>query len=470
MLFGIVYALLSVGNNLCFRTYGLDLGLYTHTLYDYAHLRAADTSFFLWSSSNLLSDHFDLLLMLLSPLVYLLGGYTLIVVQIVAVLAGGLGVYRLAREYGIEEWPLTLLMALLLLQFGVWHALGFDYHSNVVCAMALPWMLLMLKRHRWGWATALLVFLLIGKETMSLWVTAVLVALMWDYRHDRAALRWLTFGTLVTLAYFALVALLIMPAIGENSGRGFWRYEWMGTNVGEVACWVLTHPLEAVRDIFVDFTPEGGHGGEKVEFFVCTLLCGGALLFVKPNYLLMLVPPVVMKMLSADTGFWGLTYHYNAEVAVVLTVGTVAVLAGWEKGKAQRWTSTIVSGLALITLIYSVSNPESPIRKENLRLYDSRHYHQTDFDADAARRMIGKIPDGASVCATTMFTPHVALRDSVYIFPMGLAYGADYWLLLEHSGLYYEGEEETVQKMIGDTAHYRIIDTDGSLYLLQHIR
>lgn len=35
VVFGVLFALLSIGNHLCFKTYGLDLGAYTHASYKY---------------------------------------------------------------------------------------------------------------------------------------------------------------------------------------------------------------------------------------------------------------------------------------------------------------------------------------------------------------------------------------------------------------------------------------------------
>ena len=93
-----LFAVVSFTNHILFRTYALDLGLYTNALYDYAHFRFADTSLFLPESKNLLADHFDLYLMLFSPLSWIFKSYTLLVVQCVAVIIGGFGIYFLLNE------------------------------------------------------------------------------------------------------------------------------------------------------------------------------------------------------------------------------------------------------------------------------------------------------------------------------------------------------------------------------------
>lgn len=467
--FALLFASESIVNHLMFRTYGLDLGVYTNALYDYAHLQGNDCSFFRWETQNLLSDHFDLLLALISPLVYLFGNWTLLIVQIVAVLVGAYGVYRLVRLYTNSQTLPLAAMLMLLTSFGVWHALGFDYHSNVLSAMMLPWLLYCVKRQRLVVATVLLVLMAVAKETQPVWLTFVLLALMFDYCHNRRTMWWLAASAIGCVIYTLLVMLWLMPVLGDT-GRGFDRYVWMGGNMGEVALWMLSHPLQAMAALFADFTGSG-HDSIKIEFYICLLISGGWLAVMKPNYLLMLVPMVAMKMLSQDTIFWGLGFHYNIEICTVIVVSSMVALCRVKSVRWQAVMSWVAVLLSLLTLIYSVSNPYSPIRKENVRIYDARHWHQRDFDVKTARRMLKEIPSDASVCATTMFTPHLATRDSVYIFPMGLGYGAEYYMLLKKHWVYYKNEdyneEDMVEELVADTVNYRVIDTDGNLYLVR---
>ena len=137
---GVVYCLISLVNHYVFKTYTLDLGLYTHAMYDYAHFRFDDCSMFKDVPQNILSDHFDLYLLLLSPLVYVFGTYTLLIVQIVGVLLGGWGIYKLIGLYTDDDWMPILATAVFFFSFGIIQALGYDYHSNVLTAMMLPWL------------------------------------------------------------------------------------------------------------------------------------------------------------------------------------------------------------------------------------------------------------------------------------------------------------------------------------------
>ena len=134
------------------------------------------------------------------------------------------------------------------------------------------------------------------------------------------------------------------------------------------------------------------------------------------------------------------TRHILALCALVLTIGTTA---------------------------YSAGNPLTKIRKENVNLLNKGHFHQYDFNTHNARRLMEQIPNEASVCATSMFVPHLAMRERVHVFPIGLGYDAEYYLLLKHHWSYYDGDEAKIEELISDTTHYTLLSNDEQLILLQ---
>jgi len=476
ILFGSCLALVSFGNHLCFRTYGLDLGLYAKSVFDYSHLHSNDSTFFLWEPSNLLGDHFDLLLMLISPLAWLVrADWLLLIVQLLSAIIGALGIYKLARLRTKDTLLPLLMLPMPLVTFGTWHAFGFDFHSNVVGAMLLPWLVYFIESKNRGhlFGAAMMVLLIaICKESSALWLCFVLVALLIEHRKDKPLRHFLIWTLALSTIYFIVVSIFVMPSLNDGGSQGFWRYDYMGATAGEVAKWIITHPLQAVKNIFIDFTSAGDKGIFKQEFFICMLLSGGILCLLKPNYLIMLILPITMKMLSRDAdAFWGITYHYNVELCMVCCVAAVEVLCR-KKTTTIGFMHTIGIIVLLLTIgttLYTIGHPHTSIRKQNVNIFKSEHYRQPDFNAEAARRMIKEIPSDASVCAVTMFTPHLAARDSVYIYPMGLGYGAEYFLVLRDHWAYYEGEADQAAALIADTKHYSIIDSDNDqLYLLRH--
>lgn len=447
----IAYPLLSVVNHLCFHTFGLDLGLYTHALFNYAHLQADPGTFYLDHTRNLLSDHFDLYLPLLSPLVWLFGEYTLLLVQIAAVLLGAWGVYRWLEDI-TGPWIAVAAMASFLSFFGIWQALAFDYHSNVVACMWIPWMMLALRQEHYVRFALLAVLVSLAKETMPLWLLFVLLPLLWDYRHNRRTLLWIGGTACFCIAYFLLVSMVIMPALCPDPAPGFWRYAHMGDSLGQVASWIVTHPLEALQSLLS--TPDGQ--ADKREFYLCFLLSGGLLLLRKPHWLLLTVPLIGQKMLSCDQAFWGIAYHYNVEFALAVPLAFIVIgNIKWTHWRYVAASLLLVS--TILTTAYTTSRPHTWIRTENVRLLDAHHFRQDAFDLREAHRCIGQIPSDAAVCASSCLTPHLVLRKEVYLYPMGLAHNPDLLLLTPDDAAHFHPEP-----------HWLPTDTLGGLVLYTH--
>lgn len=459
---GMVYALISLVNHYLFKTYALDLGLYTHALYDYAHFRAADCSMFKPLPQSLLSDHFDLYLMILSPLVYIFGSYTLLIVQIAATLLGGWGVYKLISLYTDDDRLPILATVTFFFSFGIIHAIAFDYHSNVLTAMMFPWLLYFLRQRKFGLTTLFVVLFVIGKENMSLWLFFIVLGLMWDYRKDKKALWHLAAYAVFSIGYFFLINMVVMPRLG-GSGGGFARYAHLGDNYAEIAVGLLAHPLEAIKLMFTNTIGLPRYDGIKEEFYLCALTSGMLITFLKPNYLLMLVPLLAQKMLASDPNFWGISFQYSIEFVPVLVVSSFLVIV---KLKKSQWRMALGLALLLSTILttfYTIGVPKSTIMVDQLCVYQSRHYQQKDFDADYARELMEMIPEDAYVCAAPMFVPHMAFRRQIEDFSSTKNTQAEYVLITEHYFLFQRNKVI----LFGNRNEYETVATDGNLYLLR---
>ena len=460
---GLLYALISLVNHYLFKTYALDLGLYTHALYDYAHFRAADCGMFKDASLNLLSDHFDLYLPLMSPLVFVFGTYTLLIVQIVAVLLGGWGVYKLIGSYTDDMRMPILAAAVFFFSFGIIHAIAFDYHSNVLTAMMLPWLLYFFKQRRFALASLFVVLFVIGKENMSLWLFFIALGLMWDYRKDKQALWHLAGYAVFSLAYFFIVNMIVMPKLG-GSGGGFARYAHLGDNYAEIAGGLFAHPLESLRNMFTNTIGLSEYDGIKEEFYLCALASGMLLTVLKPNYLLMLVPLVAQKMLSIDPHFWGISFQYSVEFMPVLVISSFLVLIRLRKSGWRLALSLALLLSTVLTTFYTVGVPKSVILVDQLCVYQGRHYEQKEFDVNYARELMAMIPEEATVSAATMFVPHLALRDGIqnYANANGTV-DADYVLLTEH----YVNYLRQGKLVFTNRSDYETVASDGAIHLLK---
>ena len=466
ILASVLYALLSLVNHYLFKTYTLDLGLYTHAMYDYAHFRMPDCSMFKPMAQSILSDHFDLYLIILSPLVYVFGTYTLLIVQIVAVLLGGWGIYKLIGLYTDDEWILVLTVAAFFFSFGIIQALAFDYHSNVLAAMLFPWLLYYIKQKRFALASLFVLLFVIGKENMSLWLFFVVVALMWDYRKDKKTLWYLAGYAVFALAYFFIINMLVMPRMG-GSGGGFSRYAYLGDNYAEIAKNLLTNPGEAIRLLFVNTSGLSRFDGVKVEFYYCILASGLVLTLLKPNYLVMLIPLIAQKMLAAEGNFWGVSFQYSVEFVPVLIVSSFLVIVKLKKRLPRLLLACALLLSIVLTTFYTVGVPKSFILVDQLCVYQGRHYKQSQFDAEYARQLIKQIPDDASVCASMTFVPHLVLRREIYDFyAVGDRVDTDYVLILDKYLEMTRGDHPLFYRR----DNYEIVSTDGTIYLFRRIQ
>lgn len=479
VVFGMLYILISIVNHRLYRTFGLDLGYYTQALYQYAHLQMPNNGMISDEGMDqvILSGHFDLYLLLLSPLVYIFGSYTLLIVQIVALLFGGWGVYRLMTTYTQNNLIPWCVMVCFMGCFGVWQALGYDYHSNVVAACLLPWFLLALRQRKFLGATLLLVLMSVAKESTALWLVFVVLALFFDidFRKDRQARRWHFVYLGYSVLSFVLISMVIMPAFGEV-GSGFDRYSHMGNSMSEVALYVLTHPGEAVTMLFSDFGPENTNSPIKMDFYFCALCSCGLLAFFKPNYLIMVAPPLVLKMFARTSLFWGVGYHYNIEICTVLVIAAGIAVARyherWVGSTVWRYVTIGLAALMVVTTLYTtrytVFKSKGYVFWMNMNVFQDRHYRQTDFDCHQAKELLQMIPKDASVCASTNFVPHLALRDSVSIFPFGLDRQPEYILLVTKPLEYMGMDTLKVKEVLADTARYATLAQGQDLVLLRY--
>ena len=461
---GVLYALISLVNHYLFKTYALDLGLYTHAMYDYMHFRVDDCSMFKAVPQSILSDHFDLYLVIFSPLIYVFGSYTLLIVQIVAALLGGWGIYKLIGLYTDDGWMPIFAVATFFFSFGIIQTMAFDYHSNVLTAMILPWLLYYLKKRRFGLTTLFVVLFVIGKENMSLWLFFIVIALMWDYRKDKQAFWHLVAYSVFSIAYFLIVNMIVMPKLGGNGG-GFSRYAHLGDNYVEIAGRLIKHPLETLQMLFSNTSGFSEYDGIKEEFYYCALATGLLFTILKPNYLLMLVPLIAQKMLASDSMFWGISFQYSIEFMPVIVISSFLVLI---KLKKQVWRIILAISLLLSTVLttfYTIGIPKSQVWLDQLCVYQGRHYEQKDFDVHYAYEVIDMIPKDASVCAITPFVPHLAMRDEIRNFANTRNIKTDY-VLMTKPYFIYEREGVLVLK---NRNEYETVATDGTIYLLRRI-
>ena len=411
-----LFSLISFSNHILFRTYALDLGLYTNALYDYAHFRFANTSLFLPENKNLLADHFDLYLMIFSPLSWIFKSYTLLIVQAMAVIIGGFGMYFLLNEND-ETRPFKIWgMALFYLFFGTLAAFAYDYHSNVISAMALPFFFLMVERKAWKKAFALLVFMCLGKENVSLFLFFVSLGIFWKYFKSKESRKYILLFSGFSIVYFLFMVKWVMPTIaGEKAFVHFGKYPILGGDMTAAIKFIIIHPLEFIRLLFINHMPEDlTYANDKIDFFEVLYIAGGWALLVRPYYLLMIIPILIQKELTNQPSTWGCLYQYSIELAPIVVLAVIEVVSKWKMN-----TNLIGAILLLLTLSTSKFGFEECTKlweKQRFIFWQEAHY-KPDYDLNDVKILMNKIPAHAAVMANSAYVGQLAYRDKCYTLP-----------------------------------------------------
>jgi len=415
-LFVIFYAITSLENNYQFRTYALDLGAYTHFMWEYIHFRMPDTSMFSLLVMPSLADHFDLYLVIFSPFVYLFGSYTLLIIQVLAVFFGGVGLYKLAKLYTNNDFLILMTVLLFYSFFGIFSAFSFDYHSNVVAAMFVPWIFYYLKKQKYGTCFLMVFLACIGKENISLWLLFVFIALMWDFRKSKKDLLWLAIYSVFSLAYFLVVTGVVMPKLNPQGNYHIaLKYTVLGGSLSEMFLHILKHPFECVKLLFVNHLANESFKYVKLETMICLLTSGALFLFFKPNYLIMLVPLLFQKMFADSPVWWSVGAQYSVEFAPIVAIGMLVVLSK-RSSKLQNILSLAAVALCIATTIYTMGTTQIWRNVDRIRFYQKRHY-VSPYNVPEDNKMMKEIPSQASVTASSSLVPHLALRQHIYSYP-----------------------------------------------------
>lgn len=411
----VIYGSISFVNHNLFRTSALDLGVYNNAIYKYGHFKMATSAVYEEEARNLFSDHFDLLVPILSPLQYVLGNYTLLIVQILALLLGAYGLYLYIKPKG--DWAAVASVVYFLSFYGVFGAVSYDYHSNVIAAAILPWFFVFVRDKKLVPALLIFSLILVSKENMALWMVFVCAGMAIEFWKVSKLRNLLILGSVFSAFYFILVLSVIIPAIAPTKEYFHFDFSVLGANPKEALGYIISHPLETLKSLFENHMGDPNGDGIKAESYWALCFAGILLLIRKPQFLLMLIPILFQKMLNDDMYKWSVDVHYNVEFAPILAIGIFSVLS-LVKRNAIRWSLLlVVCGFS----IWSTSRilKSTHVYREDLKIqFQHKKHYRTHFDHNKVHEALKLIPEEASVSALYPFVPHLAFRDEIYQFPI----------------------------------------------------
>lgn len=371
--------------------------------------------------NNFLADHFSLYTVILSPLHYIFGSYTLLYVQILSVLFGAIGIYKVIQHrYNTYLLPEIAMMHYLAF-FGIYSALSFDYHDNTVSAMLLPWFIYYFDKKNIKGVIFFAILIVIGKENMPLWLAFVCAGLFLLNYKDKLKRNLSLIIGILSLVYLIVILKIVMPSLDEKmaqNGYNAFKYSVLGSNFNEIIFNLTHRPLFILKLFFYNHIPQYPELNDiKKELYLCLLYSGGFMLLFKPQYLIMLIPIVAQKVLSDDFGKWGINSHYSIEFTPIIVICFYDGIS-YFKNKKVIYTAASLVCISTGLLTYNKMEKRHSIyyNKINTCFYIKEHY-QCEFNRKEVNRVMKLIPDDASVSALTVFCPHLSFRKNIYQFP-----------------------------------------------------
>jgi uncharacterized membrane protein len=420
-----VYCLQSFVNHYLYRTYALDLGMFNQALYAISHghtpLFTLDTH---GTETHFLATHFSPITYLYAPLYFLFKDYTLPVVQILFIMWGGLGVYRLAQmrlpNHAPHVW--RIICVHFFCCWGIFSALSFDFHNNVPGAMVMPWFVYYFYQRNKIGMLCTAVLMACCQETMPLWLCFVILALMADQGKRADWRRYLRFEIplLIGIALYAAVVIqVIMPALqSQQENLQLSRYTHLGSSVRAIISHVFTHPIDSIQLLFKNTTSDPTYDYIKAELHIMVAVSGGILLVARPFLLIMLVPIYAQKLLSNDYGFWGINGQYSIELVPIISIGIIAFI----RQRPERYGTTLSTAVLIITVFATASTMDHRQSKwynpANTRIYQAAHYRSGFKNFKETDSILNQLPEGIPLVTSSRLAPHLANQERMYHFPI----------------------------------------------------
>ncbi|MGK4579655.1 DUF2079 domain-containing protein [Kitasatospora sp. HPMI-4] len=383
------------------ETDGFDLGIFEEAVRGYAGLGGPLVAL-KGVDYNLLGDHFSPVLALLAPVYRVFpGAITLLLAQAALLAVSALPVTKLAMST-VGRWGGLAVGLAYGLSWGLWDALAFDFHEVAfavpLAAFAVEALASGKARAAAGWALPLLLV----KEDQGLLVIGIGVYLF-------AALGKRRLGMGLTVVALLTMALAILVFIPLANPEGKYTY-------ADTGAWTGGDPFTRL------LLP-----GAKWQT-LAALLAPTLLLALRSPLCLLLALPLAARFWSLNPTFWGMGQHYNA---VLMPVIFLALIDGLRRMTRPAETAAVPPISAVATQSRSVRIRPAVRRKLDtglglvptgvlvaaVAMLPVPSFAPPGGQAEAAKRTLAVIPDGASVAAANSLAPQLTDRCTVSLFP-----------------------------------------------------
>ncbi|MCF8373693.1 MAG: DUF2079 domain-containing protein [Bacteroidales bacterium] len=411
-------------NHYFFRTHTFDYAAYNFSFFDYSHFRISPSPIYWSNSMSFFQDHFSLTLFYFIPIYWLFnwltGTYTLILIQAFFILFGAWGTYKYVKLKTVSENLALFAMLFYFLLYGRYSAYNTDVNLMIILSGVVPAWLYYFEKKMWLTFSFWTLFLVLGRESIPLWLIFISLFLVIDNWQDKEKRRWAWYTMGFSLISFVLIMEVFIP-MTENPARPFslFNFNALGKTPLEVLLFMFNYPEQVFYMLFENHLPKGGSPHFKLEMYYVYLVSGGFLLFRHPKYFIPFIPIVLQKVLNDSDTRWGIYSYYTIEFATLLPLFVFVVIKDLKGRYVQKFLPWIVCTLAILVTVNKMKSSNTQLSWDHSTKFNfyRQGMYSSELDIDQMYETLKMIPDTAAVSSTGNFCPHLANREYCYYFP-----------------------------------------------------
>lgn len=377
------YTLLSVIKHYSYLS-GYDLSVIDQAIWKYSHFKTPITTTHVYFDTPVYYDHLELIFLLIAPLYRIFDTvYTLIILQVIAVILSGIAVYLLATKYKINPFLKNCILISYLSFFGIQHAIWSDVHSLVFGIGFLSFFLLFLDAKKTKLTLLFLLLSIISKEDIGL--LAFLISLVY-FIHRRDKLSFIT--GVGSALYLLGVFYFYFPSILPN---GYRFSEGKGL-LSDVNPYYLIDSIEKKKTIFY-----------SLGWF-------GFLPLISPLYVIPFIGDLAHYFIIGHAAIRteGIFLHYRSSISLLLTWPLIISISRFKKLNNKYVGLYLIFFAAIFQ--YYLHLPLSYLTK--------KYFWNIPPETKNINKIIKYLPATSSVTTQNNIAVHLTHRDQIYtLFP-----------------------------------------------------
>jgi uncharacterized membrane protein len=362
--------------------------------------------------ANIFSDHFNPIIYVFSPLLYIWNDPSrlLLVIQAFFLTIGVIPVYLLAKQK-LDSLRAARLVGIAYLILPVLQYLTLaDFHPVVISIPLMLFAWYFMEIRRFGWMYFFIALCLMCDEQMWIVIGAMglFIAI---FRKDR--IRGIA---LTVIGWGGFIALILWFFPSFREGQDYFyihRYAYLGNSLREIAGNLIVHPGLWLPRLF---------SARVFVFAFLMLLPVGFLPLFKPKYLLILLPTFFYNALSIEPLQMTVFAQYTAPYIPFLMISAIYGLkvvgdrVNPLSGEKQNTYLALGTAVACTTILANIYFSPTYFSKAVNEVFVRPNFME-EFNCEGAiMRLTESYKNGLTISAGSKFAPHLIQRE-LHLFP-----------------------------------------------------